>query len=197
MSKGMQVFSVVLPFQLAESDRTVHTLQVNAVAIDAESAVQTATLLGDAWSALRHPGATVDFKPARTKAMSDAPIIDGPFAYVLSNLNQIYHLALPSRIDGEPGERLGHLLSGLSEKAVYGVVIDCSHLAYINTVGLTSIATHLKRLKLQLYDVPETIQKVLDIVGLSKLLSIHATLTAALAAIVAACDNGSGPIRRK
>jgi hypothetical protein len=187
----LSVISVVVPYQLGAETATA-SVQVSAVTENAAGAQAVAQQLAQAWAALHHPGRAPSVRPGRAKVPATPVPVDGPFAYVLSRHNHIHHLAFPARIDGIPGERLGHQLAGLDDKLVYGLAMDCAQLEYINTVGLTGLANHVKRLRLHLYQVPSTICKVLDIVGLSRLLQMHDNLAQALAGIVAD-QAGGGP----
>jgi anti-anti-sigma factor len=111
---------------------------------------------------------------------SNAKAFDGPFGYVFKTSNVITHLPFPKRLNGDPSEKLGHMLDALDEKQVYAVIIDCTHLAHINSVGLTSIAAQVKRLRLHLFHVQPSVKRVIDVVGLSPLIDIHTDITAAL-----------------
>jgi anti-anti-sigma regulatory factor len=184
---SVSVIPVVVPYQIAGTDGAIPSVQVNAIAESTQAALSVAQQLVATWTTLRHPGQQVSLRPGRAKVGSGPAIVEGPYAYVLSSNNHIHHMSFPRRIEGEHGERFGQLLAGLDEKLVYGLVMDCSRLEFINTFGLTGIAAQVKRIRLNLYNVPVNILKVLEVVGLMRFLSLQPDLDAALAALVAGC----------
>jgi len=113
------------------------------------------------------------------------PSSPGPYLLILSDTDIVQTICFPPRIDSGPGERLGQVLDGLDQTRVDAVILVCSELTYINTVGLTSIAAHVKRRQILLAQVPETVYKVLEIVGLTRYVSILAGLEEALVAVPA------------
>jgi len=176
---------VVVPYEVPGHSQTVFTVQVDALASEGQALTEAQALVA-AWLQLRHPeGARMLPLRARLGSASSQP--EGPFLYVLSPLNHIHSLLLPTRIDNAPGERLGDTLAGLAPGDIHGVVMDCTHLAYINTTGMASLAGHAKRLRLYLHSLPASVQTVFDIVGLNGLLHVHADRSAALRALVADC----------
>jgi anti-anti-sigma regulatory factor len=178
---ALTLTSVVFPYQILGADTTsIPTVQVNAIAASVEEAQVEAKQVAHAWVMMRHPGKQFQFSAPRTKLMSDRPV-EGPFAYVLSHRSQIQALQFPSRVDDRASERLKTTLLSLQEDVIYGVVMDMKQLGYINSIGLTGIATNVQRLHLQLYHVPDNIRKVLDMVGLDRFLP---NLSTALARLV-------------
>jgi anti-anti-sigma factor len=181
---ALSLTSVVFPYQVVGADTTsIPTVQVNAIAASTEIAQEEAKQVASAWVMMRHPGKQFQFSAGRTKPMSDKPV-EGPFAYVLSHRSQIQTLQFPSHVDDRAGERLKTTLSALKEDVLYGVVMDLGQLGYINSIGLTGIATNVQRLHLQLYRVPDNVKKVLAMVGLDRFLPIHPDLSSALARLV-------------
>ncbi len=173
-----ELVPVVVPVR-SENAEAIRSMRVSVVAESAESAAEQAQLLGEHWLRLNgEPRAVAGFgeagKPART--------IAGAHAYVLGP-GGISVLEFPNRFDSHNGEQLGEAFAELDEAQVYGVVLDCSALVYINTVGLTGIAAHLKRLRIQSMAVPPPIARVFEIVGLTQFMNVHATLEQALEAI--------------
>lgn len=188
---SLSLFSILVPFQLEAMSEGVSAgkvnrglVEVDSIANEQASAIVTAQNLVRAWSAMRYPGQKINFTGPPTCA-GNAKAFDGPFGYVFSRSNHISHLPFPKRLNGDPSEKLGQLLGGLNENEVYAVIIDCTHLAHINSVGLTSIAAHVKRLRLHLYQVKDSVRKVIEVVGLAPLIHIHADLKSALAGAAA------------
>jgi anti-anti-sigma factor len=67
-------------------------------------------------------------------------------------------------------------------------VLDCSQLAYITSAGLRAVLLTAKKLKntqgaLVLCSLNESVWKVFDLAGFTRILSIHATLQDALAGL--------------
>jgi anti-anti-sigma regulatory factor len=177
-------FPVVVPYRLAGAGDAIPTVQVNAVAGDQAQATAIARRIAAHWLRLRHPeGSTVLADRIKVGTPSGQP--SGPHLYFIGQVDIIHSLCFPTRIDSIPGEHLGEALLGLDEKRTDAVLFDCSELAFINTVGLTGLAAHVKRLRIHLIRVPESVQKVFDIVGLVRYLSLFPDLESALAAIPA------------
>lgn len=155
------------------------TVVAEAYGPDSIQASQTGRALGA--SLLRLLGATgVD--EAATRVTAAVPAEPAPCAYVFARAGQVRALPLPVRIDGHPGERLGEVLEGCRPPEVLGVVLDCAALGYINTGGLTALVTHARRLPVHLHSVAG-IRTVLEVVGLLRVLHVHADLAAALAGL--------------
>ncbi|MBA3686072.1 MAG: STAS domain-containing protein [Planctomycetes bacterium] len=170
---------VVVPVRYADSP-VAEEVRLEVVAETANEAIETAQLLVEHWlrvSRSERPGAA-----GFGQALADIGDVPGAHAYVFAPQG-LEVLQLPSRFDSENGERLGEAFAALDEHAIAGVVLDCSALTYINTVGLTGIAAHLKRLRIHLISVPPAIARVFDIVGMTTFLNVHVTLREALEAI--------------
>ncbi len=170
---------VLVPVRFADQSAP-EPLRVEVVAQTAGEAVEKSQLIARHWLRLHHPDRSVAVDPG--EALPSSIIVPGAHAYVLEPRG-ITVLEFPTRFDSENGERLGEAFARLDETEVYGVVLDCSALTYINTVGLTGIAAHLKRLRIHLVAVPPAIARVFDIVGLTMFLNLHANLREALEAI--------------
>jgi len=175
-------YPVVVPYRAPGAGGAVSSVQINAVAEDSPSALAEAKLLAAHWTRLRH-GGPVELLSDRIKCGAPSPQPGGPNLYLLSRFDTVHAISFPARIDSEPGERLGQTLAGLDEREIYAVVFVCNRLGYINTVGLTALAAHVKRLRLHLCGVPESVQRVFDIVGLTRYLAIYPDLASALATI--------------
>ncbi len=171
---------VLVPVRFAD-ETAFAQMRFEVVAQTPAEAVEKAQLIAEHWLRLHYPD-----RPTAVGAGEALPtsiIVPGAHAYVLAPQG-VSVLEFPTRFDSENGERLGEAFAGLDETEVYGVVLDCSALTYINTVGLTGIAAHLKRLRIHLVAVPTAIARVFDIVGLTMFLNVHATLGEALASIL-------------
>ncbi len=175
------IYPVVASYRLNASDAAIHTVQVNTVAADAPRALAIGTLIAQHWLRLHHPQAAL--LNDRIKCGSPQGPANGLALTLLSDADVVQAVIFPNRIDSEPGERLGDWLAGLDCLRVDAVLFNCAELTYINTVGLTSLAAHVKRLHLHLFQVPEQVMKVFDIVGLSRYLTILPGLEEALVAI--------------
>lgn len=174
---------VVIPYRLDNDDGGVlHPVQIRTVASGVPAALATAEVLAYAHGRLRHPGHQIQVIKERAKVGAAGPQVDGPYAYVLTRGSLIHHLSFPARIDSQAGEQLHGILEALDGRNVFGLIIDCAPLVYINTVGLTALSAHARMT--QLFRVPATIAKVLEIVGLNRMIRTHANLTAALESLV-------------
>jgi anti-anti-sigma regulatory factor len=191
----LNALPVVIPYKLPGNTETVFTVQVDTLAACDGDAVGEARALVEAWLNLRHPGVAINLMASRAKLGTAAEQPAGPLLYFLSPLNHIHSLLLPPRIDNEPGERLGETLSGLDASAIFGVVMDCTHLTYINTAGLASLASQVKRLRIHVHSLPDSVRTVLEIVGLLDLLHVHPDRESALRALVADCRQAAAAQR--
>ena len=170
---------VAVPVRFADAS-TPEEVHLEVVAGTGDEAAEIGRLIVERWLAARDPE-----RPALAgSARAGTPLraIAGPHAYVLGR-EAVTVLEFPPRFDSDNGERLGEALAALAPEAVLGLILDCDALTYINTVGLTGIAAHLKRLSIHLVAVPTGIARVFDIVGMTRFLDIHETLEQALAAI--------------
>lgn len=174
-------YPVVVPYRLASADEVIPTVQVEVVASDAGQAADIARTIARHWLRLNHAGAVMLEDRVTVAQASGQP--GGPHLYIIGRVDLVSSLCFPTRIDSLPGERLGQALAGLDETSLHAVLFDCRGLAFINTVGLTGLAAHVKRLRLHLINVPEPVQKVFDIVGLARFLNLFPDLDSALAAI--------------
>lgn len=181
---ALSVTSVVLPYQLAGSDTTtIPTVQVNVLAGSQAQALSDARLLAETWLNMHHPGVGHTFNAARSKAIPDSAA-NGPFAYILSHRNHIQAMPFPGKVDDEAGTSMKNALTALHADSIYGVVLDLARLTYINSIGLTGIATNTQRLHMQLYNVPDAVKNVLKRIGLDRFLPIHPDLATALKSLV-------------
>jgi anti-anti-sigma regulatory factor len=176
-------FSVIMPYRTAhQPDEILRPLHIQAVASTPRAALATAEMIGATLAALQSPSG-VTMAQESTKVGQSGRVIDGPYAYILTKGNRVLHYDFPARIDSEAGEAMGNLFTGLDVTNLFGVVMDCHTLTYINTSGLASLAAHARRTRLQLFRVSEPVRRVFEIVGLIHLLKIHASLADALAGL--------------
>jgi len=174
-------FPVDVPYRLSGAGAALSTVQVNAVGENPAQALAIGQTIATHW--LRVNGAAAAIVPERITVGAPREQSGGPHLYLIGTMNIVDSVWFPTRIDSLPGERLGEALAGLDEKAMHAVLFDCSDLAFINTVGLTGLAAHVKRLRIHLINVSTSVQKVLDIVGLGRYVSTFPNLEAALSAI--------------
>jgi len=174
-------FPVVVPYRLTGASNAIPTVQINAVAENATQALVIGQSIATHWLRLNDAVATILVERIKVGVPLEQP--GGPHLYLIGKVDIVQSLCFPTRIDSLPGERLGEVLTGLDDKAMHAVLFDCSDLAFINTVGLTGLASHVKRLRIHLINVPPSVQKVLEIVGLGRYLSMFPNLEAALSAI--------------
>jgi len=176
-------YPVVVPYWAPGAGGALSTVQISAIAEDSPSALAEARLIAGHWTRLRHSGAGVELVTDRIKCGAPTAQANGPNLYVLTKHDSVHAICFPARIDSEPGERLGETLAGLDASQIFVVVFACRRLAYINTVGLTALAAHVKRLPLHLCGVPDPVQRVFDIVGLTRYLALYPDLASGLAAV--------------
>lgn len=192
---------VVIPYRLDDDDSgALYPVQVHAVASGTPAALATSEVLANTMGRLRHPGHGIVVEKDRAKVGTVGKQVEGPYAYIFTRGSFVHHLAFPARIDSQAGEQLTESLSAFSSKDIYGLVMDCAPMVYINTIGLTALSAHAEHL--HLFRLPTAITKVFEIVGLDRMVHLHAGLTKALDGLVAgqptppapaSTDNGSPP----
>jgi len=173
---------VTVPFGAGDQPAT-GTVQVDAVARDATAAQRVASELAATWLRLRHPQLDAAPRPGRARIGAGAEVVDGAYAYVLSNRDHIHRLAFPRRIDGAAGNVLDQSLAGLDQTQVFAVVFDLAELDYVNTIGLSSLVAHSKRLRILISGASPTVRQVFEAIGLDRVLPVHRDLAAALASL--------------
>jgi anti-anti-sigma regulatory factor len=176
-------FPVIMPYRAAnQPDDILRPLQIQTVASEPRAALAAAQVIANALAALQSPsGATI--VNDSVKVGQSGRVIDGPYAYILTKSNRVLHYSFPARIDSEAGEAMGNFFAGLDVTNLFGVIMDCHLLTYINTSGLASLAAHAGRTRLQLFRVSEPVRRVFEIVGLVHLLKIHNSLSDAVIAL--------------
>jgi len=176
---------VVVPYALDDDpDGASYTVSEQAVATTPQAGQAVAQVLVKALIQIRHPGVAAHLTTDRIKVGHPGPVVEGPYAYVITRGNHLNHVVFPSRIDQSRGAELDQILTGLDDGSVLGVLMDGIHLTYINSSGLAALAAHSQRLNLRFFRVSEAIQKVLEITSLTRVVPTYADLTSALAALV-------------
>jgi anti-anti-sigma factor len=97
-------------------------------------------------------------------------------------------VGLEGRLDSATSSRLEQELLSRIAAAERCIVLDCSKLAYITSAGLRAVLLAAKKLKnldggLVLCSLNESVWKVFDLAGFTRILSIHPTLHEALAGL--------------
>ncbi|MEK7412506.1 MAG: STAS domain-containing protein [Planctomycetota bacterium] len=162
---------VTVPYTLVgDAQASLFTIQVDAVATSPTGAIATAQVLVEAMARMRHPGRGARVASERVRVGSLGSQVTGVYAYVLSNGFHIPQLDFPSRIDQDAAQQLEDTLSGLDQRNLYGVVIDCVYLQYISSMGIAALASNAKRARLRLLRPSASITKVLEMVGLTRLI---------------------------
>lgn len=178
---------VVVPYALDDDpDGASYTVSVQAVGTTPQAGQAVAQVLVKALIQVRHPGVGAHLLTDRIKVGQMGPVVDGPYAYVITRGNHLNHVVFPSRIDQNRGSELDQILAGLDDGSVLGVLMDGIHLTYINSSGLAALASHAPRLNLRFFRVSEAIQKVLEITSLTRVVPTYSDLTSALSALVRA-----------
>ena len=182
----MPLFStpVVLPYILeGDTAGAVYPVTVQTVATAAPGALATAKVLVGGVAALRHPGHTVKVLTDRAKIGAIGAQVMGPYAYPLTRRGNLHHITFPTRIDGDQNQSFEGTFKGFDPALCFGVLMDCVHLAFINSTALGTLAAHAERVNLHIFRVPDGVLKVLAMVGFERLLPPHADLTVALAVL--------------
>ncbi|MBA3549888.1 MAG: STAS domain-containing protein [Planctomycetes bacterium] len=173
---------VTVPYGVGD-DPATGVVQVEAVARDATAAQRVAGELATTWLRLRHPELDAAPRPGRARIGAGGEPVDGAYAYVFSKRDHIHRLAFPRRIDGSAGNVLGQVLAGLDETQVFAVVFDLGGLDYVNTIGLSSLVAHSKRLRILISGASPTVRQVFEAIGLDRVLPVHRDLPAALGSL--------------
>ena len=178
---------VVIPYALDDDPGGAsYAITVQAVGTTVQAGHAVAQVLVKALVQIRHPGVGAHLITDRIKVGQLGPVVDGPYAYVLTRGSHLNHLVFPPRIDQDQGYALDQVLAGLDEASVHGVLLDGVHLSYINSAGLAALASNAPRLNLRCFRISEAIGKVLEITSLQKVIPTYPDLTTALSALVRA-----------
>ncbi len=181
----LHTIPVVVPYRLDDdAEGTAFGVGVQAVGTTVQAGQAVAQVLVKSTLGLRHPGRTGMLIQDRIKVGVLGAAVEGPYAYVLTKGNHINHLNFPSRIDQDRGYVLEQMLAGLDENHVFGVLMDCVHLTYINSAGLAALASQASRLNMRLFRMSDPVAKVFEITGLTRAVPAYPDLASALAALI-------------
>ncbi len=177
----LHTIPVTIPYRITDDQAGImYPVQVDAVATEPRAALATAYVIVQAIARLNHPGRPIALMPERAQMGQPGAAVAGPYAYVLgSGQHLIPHLPLPPRFEGASAMILEQTLKGLPD-GLFGVVLDCAPLQYINSQSMAALAAHAGRVNLRLFRVPEHIAKVLGMVGLDRIVRCTPTLQSAL-----------------
>ncbi len=176
---------VAVAYQLDNDPQEIpYSIGIQSVGTSTQAAQAVSLVLTKALIHMRHPGVQAHILQDRLKIGQLGPQIDGPYAYVFTQGNHINQLVFPSRIDQDRGTQLDEALSGLDGATTLGVLVDCIHLAYINSTGLAAFAAHAGRLNMRLFRVSDPLSKVFEITGLTRAVPAYQDLPSALGALV-------------
>jgi len=177
--------TVVMPYRLEERDEApIFTCQVDSAASNPQVALSTAKLLTRINATLQHGREPLRILTERAQIGNPTHTIEGPYIYLFTHGDRIPQLSFPRRIGDQASTELEQTLAGFDPALLHGAVMDCAQLSYINTQGLTAFVAHAKRCGLQLCRLPPPLRKVMDIVGLGRLMTLHDDLRSALHAIL-------------
>ena len=176
---------VAIAYQLENDPQEIpYSIGIQAVGTSTQAAQAVSMVLTKALIQIRHPGSQARILQDRIKIGQLGPQIDGPYAYVFTQGNHINQLGFPSRIDQDRGTQLDEAFTGLDTVNTLGVLVDCIHLAYINSTGLAAFAAHATRLNMRLFRVSDPLAKVFEITGLTRAVPAYQDLPSALGALV-------------
>jgi anti-sigma B factor antagonist len=99
--------------------------------------------------------------------------------------NGIELVRLSGSLDMYSFPRLEAQLGALFEQQHYRVVLDCANLDYIGSAGLGALIGFAKEARekggdVKLTKVPDRIYKIIELLGFTKVLQVHATEAEAL-----------------
>lgn len=177
---------VTVPYTLVgDADASLFTVQVDTVATAPTGAIATAQVLVEALARMRHPGRGARVASDRIRVGPVGRQVDGLYAYILANGFHIPHLDFPNRIDQAASGPLSDSLSGIDTRNLFGVIADAVYLQYLSSMGVAAFAANAQRLRLRLLRPSEPIVKVLDMVGLRRLIPCFPDLPKACDDLVA------------
>ena len=99
-------------------------------------------------------------------------------------------IRLSGSLDMYSFPRLESELNALFQQGRYSLVLDCRDLDYIGSAGLGALIGFAKRARehkgdLCLFNVPERIYKIIELLGFTKVLQVHQTEDEAVASFQA------------
>jgi anti-anti-sigma factor len=164
-------FSVTVPYALiGDPTAALFTIHVDAVATSPTGAIATSQVLVEALARMRHPGQGAKVLSERVRVGSIGTQVVGMYAYVLTNSFRISHLDFPARLEQEGAQQLADTLAGLDQRNLYGILADCVYLSYISSMGIAALASNAQRVRLRLIRPNAGVLKVLEMVGLLRMI---------------------------
>ncbi len=177
---------VVLTYRLERHQTAaLHSLHVDTVASNQAAALAVARVFSRHLCAMRGLQQQPQIVDSRIRIGQPSHSVSGPYAYIIGISNRIPHLSFPTRLDNDSAEEMSAALKGIDPRLTYGVVLDCAPMQFIATSALAVLGEQHRRLRLHLCRIPTPIRKVLEIVGMDRLLNIHPDMRSALDALSA------------
>ena len=104
--------------------------------------------------------------------------------------NNVQIVRLSGSLDMYSFTRLETQLNSYFQQGLYRVVLDCRDLDYIGSAGLGALIGFAKQARehdgdVKLLNVPERIFKIIELLGFTKVLQVHANQEEALASFAA------------
>ncbi len=178
---------VTVPYTLiGDATASLFTVQIDTVATSPTGAIATAQVLVEALARMRHPGQGSKVASDRVRVGAIGAQVSGLYAYVLTNSFHIAHLEFPARLEQAGAQQLADTFAGIDQRNLYGVLADCVYLSYISSMGLAAMASNAQRVRLRLIRPSDSVLKVLDMVGLRKMVPCFPDLPKASDDLVAA-----------
>jgi anti-anti-sigma regulatory factor len=177
---------VTVPYQLVgDPEASLFTVQVDAAATAPNAALATAQVLVEAHARMRHPGRGARVLVERARIGAAGQVIPGFYAYALVNGFHITRFDFPARLESDAAQHLADAFEGMDDRNLFGLVADCVHLQYVSSIALATLAGNAQRLRLRLLRPSEQVVKVIAMVGLQRMIKVHADLPRALDDLVA------------
>jgi anti-anti-sigma regulatory factor len=178
---------VTVPYTLVgDATASLFTVQVDTVATAPTGAIATAQVLVEALARMRHPGRGAKVVTERVRVGAVGSQVSGLYAYVLANSFAIARLEFAARIDQEAAQQLADTFAGIDQRNLFGILADAVYLNYVSSMGLAAIASNAQRVRLRLIRPQEGVLKVLDMVGLRRMVPCFPDLPKACDDLVAA-----------
>jgi anti-anti-sigma factor len=178
---------VTVPYTLVgDPTASLFTIQVDAVATSPTGAIATAQVLVEALARMRHPGQGAKVASERVRVGAIGNQVTGLYAYILSNAFHISHIDFPTRLEQEAAQQLSDAFAGIDQRNLYGILADCVYLSYISSMGLAALASNAQRVRLRLIRPSAGVLKVLEMVGLQRMVPSFPDLPKACDDLVAA-----------
>ena len=178
---------LTVPYTLVgDATASLFTVQLDVVATSPTGAIATGQVLVEALARMRHPGQGSKVASDRIRVGAIGAQVTGLYAYVLANSFHVAHVEFPARLDQAGAQQLADTFAGIDQRNLYGVLADCVYLNYISSMGLAAMASNAQRARLRLIRPSESVLKVLNMVGLNKMVPCFPDLPKACDDLVAA-----------